>query len=97
MVLHKDATGRKLLRWICLLRAIGKAALSGTITLERHTKKAEEYRSMSEFKKPRKGLYRRYLFIDGNEAINSLSALEGGAIESRYSLDQLKKTTGIEA
>jgi hypothetical protein len=49
--------------------------------LEQHTKKAREDRSMSEFKKPKKGLYRRYLFIDGNEAINSLSALEGGAIE----------------
>lgn len=36
---------------------------------------------MSGFKKPGKGLYRRFLFIDGNEAVNSLSALEGGAIE----------------
>lgn len=36
---------------------------------------------MADFKKPKKGSYRRFLFIDGNEAVNSLSALEGGSIE----------------
>ena len=36
---------------------------------------------MQGFKKPKKGSYRRFLFIDGNEAVNSLSALEGGSIE----------------
>lgn len=36
---------------------------------------------MASFKKPKKGSYRRFLFIDGNEAVNSLSALEGGSIE----------------
>jgi hypothetical protein len=45
------------------------------------TNKHREDGSMSGLKKPKKGLYRRFLFIDGNEAINSLSALEGGAIE----------------
>lgn len=36
---------------------------------------------MTGFRKPKKGSYRRFLFIDGNEAVNSLSALEGGSIE----------------
>lgn len=36
---------------------------------------------MTDFKKPKKGSYKRFLFIDGNEAVNSLSAIEGGSIE----------------
>ena len=53
---------------------------------------------MSEFKKPKKGLYRRYLFIDGNEAINALSALEGGAIEQilSRSAQQDNRHRGLE-
>jgi hypothetical protein len=36
---------------------------------------------MVGFKKPKKGSYKRFLYIDGNEAVNSLSAIEGGSIE----------------
>jgi hypothetical protein len=53
---------------------------------------------MSGLKKPKKGLYRRFLFIDGNEAINSLSALEGGAIEQMLSrsAEEDNKDRGLE-
>jgi hypothetical protein len=36
---------------------------------------------MSSFKKPKSSIYKRFLYIDENEVLNSLSGIEGGAID----------------
>ena len=36
---------------------------------------------MESFKKPKRGVYRRFLFIDRDEAVNVLSSIEGGTRE----------------
>ena len=49
------------------------------------------------FKKPSKRkLYKRFLFIDGNDAINSLTAIEGGSIESILSKSAQEDSNGGE-